>query len=307
MTKLFIERTENITAPLNQVFSKVNDFHEWPKWSPWLIMEPDVKLEIADDGKSYSWEGDRVGSGNMKILEEKENEFIRCELNFLKPWKSSSTTEFRFSHKDANTQVSWNMDGSLPFFMFWMKTSMEAYVGADYERGLAMLKEYAESGELHTKLEFPGTVTFEGLNWIGIETRCSLDVIAAQMEADFGMLRAYGEKHTEHTTGEMLTIYKKWDLVKNQVHYIAAMGVIETPEGLPESFTSGSIPATRATRVNHIGAYRHVGNAWSTGYAMMRNKEFKYNKKVDAFEIYRNNPAVTPEKELLTELHFPCK
>ena len=33
----------------------------------------------------------------------------------------------------------------------------------------------------------------------------------------------------------------------------------------------------------------------------------KMNKRVDPFEIYVNNPGETPEKELVTEVHFPIR
>ena len=56
MPKIFVSKSVQINAPAEDVFPKLNDFHEWPKWSPWLIQEPVATVDVAEDGKSYSWQ-----------------------------------------------------------------------------------------------------------------------------------------------------------------------------------------------------------------------------------------------------------
>ncbi|MEQ9006758.1 MAG: SRPBCC family protein, partial [Ekhidna sp.] len=112
MPKLKIERSIKINAPVALVYAAISDFNKWVVWSPWLLMEPEAKVDIADDAKSYKWEGDRVGAGNMKVLEERENEYLHCDLNFLKPWKSANTTSFYLTNTNEGTEVKWTMDTS---------------------------------------------------------------------------------------------------------------------------------------------------------------------------------------------------
>jgi len=90
MPKMKIAKTKQINAPISKVFAILNDMSSWSKWSPWLIMDPDAKVEVAADNKSYSWDGDRVGSGHMKILREHDNRTVDYDLTFLKPWKSKA-------------------------------------------------------------------------------------------------------------------------------------------------------------------------------------------------------------------------
>ena len=40
---------------------------------------------------------------------------------------------------------------------------------------------------------------------------------------------------------------------------------------------------------------------------MQRSKTFKLNKRIDPFETYLNNPGEVPDRELVTEVHFPVK
>ena len=65
------------------------------------------------------------------------------DLTFLKPCKSQAKVAFYLKEEGASTQVRWTMDSVLPFFLFWMKKSMEAYISQDYGRGLRLLKDFA--------------------------------------------------------------------------------------------------------------------------------------------------------------------
>lgn len=302
-----INRSVVVNAPIEKIFSSLNDFNHWPKWSPWLIMEPNTKVTVRDDAKYYEWQGGRVGEGNMTILSETENESIDYDLVFLKPWKSQAKVSFYLKPVNDGVQVTWTMDSSLPFFMFWMKKQMEAFVGMDYERGLRMLKEYLEKGEIDSKLEFNGISNFPGTHYVGITTTCSMDAMGDNMMADFGKLMEYGQANQDSATGQAFSIYHKWDMVKQTAEYTACIGVKNKAENLSGNLKAGEIPATKTYALRHVGNYEHMGNAWSTLYAMQRGKEFKMAKGIHPFEMYMNSPEDTAPKDLITDIHFAVK
>ncbi|MEL6389833.1 MAG: SRPBCC family protein, partial [Bacteroidota bacterium] len=153
MPKMHIHRTIDINAPKEDIKAVLTDFNQWQEWSPWLIAEPAAKVEIADDAQSYRWTGARTGEGEMAITSTTDD-LIKYDLRFIKPWKSESKVTFGLHAQEDHTKVSWTMDSSLPFFLFWMKKSMEAFVGSDYDRGLNMLKKKIETGSVPSKLEF---------------------------------------------------------------------------------------------------------------------------------------------------------
>ncbi len=307
MPKMHIKKSVTIDAPVEKVYTTLNDFNHWTAWSPWLIMEPEAKVKVADDAKSYEWNGDRVGSGNMHVTNEDENKSIDYDLTFLKPWKSTAKVRFELLGKGEQTEVSWFMDSSLPFFMFWMKKMMEAFVGMDYERGLAMLKDYVEDGEVHSKLDFKGTSSYQGCKYIGIKTACTIDTVGPSMQEDFGKLSKFMDDHKDLISGPAFSIYHKWDMVKRTVEYTSGIPVSAVPDNLPSGIISGEIPATQVYTLGHIGPYAHLGNAWTTLYNMERGKTFKTNKKIHPFETYLNMPGEVPDNELITEVHFPVK
>ena len=307
MPKIHVERNVRIDAPVEKVYRTVNDFNHWTAWSPWLILEPEATVKVADDTKFYEWEGKRIGSGNMQVTDEKPYSRIDYDLTFLKPWKSTAKVRFEMHGHGDHSHVSWHMDSSLPFFMFWMKKSMEAFIGMDFQRGLNLLKDYVEDDKVHSNLEFAGTQNFPGVNYVGIRTACGMDSLSSNMKNDFSHLEKFLSDHSDKVSGNAFSIYHKWDMVNNEVEYTSAIPVNGLNVALPQGMVSGNIPATSVHTVKHIGPYHHLGNAWSAQYNMQRSKAFKLNKKIDPFEVYVNMPGEVADDELITEIHFPVK
>lgn len=160
MPKIELNRSIEINASPEKVFKALNDLNQWRIWSPWLILEPETKVTVSDDTKYYEWDGKRIGAGNMQITSEVKNQSVNLDLTFLKPWKSKAKVRFELKGIGDHTEVTWFMDSSLPFFMFWMKKMMMGFIGMDYERGLNLLKDFVEEGEVYSKLEFIGEESF---------------------------------------------------------------------------------------------------------------------------------------------------
>jgi len=307
MPKLAVNESIIINKTPEDVFNLLSDFSNWEPWSPWLIADPDAKVTVADDKKFQEWSGDVSGVGNMKIIGEKPHEQIDIDLTFLKPWKSTAKVSFIIKPVDNGTSVTWTMDSSLPFFLFWMKKMMNALIGMDYTRGLNMLKEYAEDGKTKSILEIKGNTVFEGCNYVGIKTDTTMDKMAESMETNYTKLQEYirGE-HLDKVAGFPFSIYHKWNPTNGIVSYTAAIPVKGEVELLPGMIT-GKYPKTKMHTIKHTGPYLHIGNAWSAQYARKSSKTIKVNKKIDPIEEYLNSPKNTPENELETQIHFAVK
>jgi len=307
MPKTHVEKTITINADIEKVKRIIADFNHWEHWSPWLILEPEAKLKVSENGKKQEWEGVRIGSGEMTVLEEKETA-IHYDLKFLKPWKSQATVDFLISTDgEDSTTLTWTMDGSLPFFMFWMKNMMERMLGMDYDRGLLMLKDYIEKGHVDAKLEFPGESDFAGCKYLGLKNECTMDNIGEVMGVDIQKLNDYAKGNSPVLSMEFFSIYHKFDFGKNKIVYTIGVGVKESQGNLPEGLFNGTLPATKVHTVRHIGPYELSGNAWSAIMAMDQSKEIKKNKKIPPMEFYRNNPAETDPKDLITDVCMPLK
>lgn len=298
-----VSRTINIAASAEEIKNHVTNFKTWPKWSPWLIAEPNTKVDVAADGQSYSWSGKRVGDGEMSIKQVGDKK-VDYDLLFLKPWKSKADVSFLMNEKGDSTDVTWTMNSKLPFFMFFMKKKMEAFVGNDYERGLAMLKDYVETGEVPSKLEFLGTDSYAGTKYVGLKRDTTMEGMKQHMQGDFEQVMA---TVGEGNNGQWFSIYHNFDFVNDKISYTAAVGVDEYPANLPNNMVKGDVPAGKANTVRHVGPYEHLGNAWATSMMMMRNKEFKPVKGIHPMEFYRNSPLDTAPKDLISDVVFMVK
>lgn len=305
MPRFHVQRSIEIEAPLESIRPLIHDFPTWPKWSPWLVAEPDTQLDFAPDGSSYAWDGRFTGRGRITIDHELPDR-LGYSLLFLKPYRSTSRTGFEFKETNGTTVVTWSMDGSLPFFLFFMKKPMCAWIGSDYERGLLMLKDLAEKGEVPSRLEFPGIEPVSAIPYVGIRGSCPTAEIAPHMERGFGRLGDWLSANSLVPSGPMFSIYHKWDMVHGRAEYTCAVPLDAAPAPLPDGFHGETVPGGKAYVILHTGAYRHLGNGWAAGMMRARAREFRCPRGEAPMEIYRNDPGDTPENGLVTEIRMPA-
>ncbi len=141
-----VTRSAQIHAPSSAVFPLIDDFHNWPHWSPWEKLDPGMKKTFsgppAGTGAQYAWAGnDKAGEGRMTIIESKPEQLVSMKLEFLKPYASTSQAKFVLSPNALGTNVEWSMEGENGFVAkaFCMVMDMDSLVGKDFEEGLANL------------------------------------------------------------------------------------------------------------------------------------------------------------------------
>ncbi len=147
-----IERSALVAASPQDVFPLVNDFHNWPSWSPWAKLDPNMTIQYGGPssgvGSSYAWNGNKkVGSGRMTIDDSQADRRVGLQLQFLTPFKATNVGEFKFEPTSQGTRVTWTMTGKRDFMgkLFAFFVEVEKMVGGDFEKGLAAMKSVAES------------------------------------------------------------------------------------------------------------------------------------------------------------------
>jgi hypothetical protein len=136
----------------NKIYPLINDFRNWPKWSPWAQMDKEMKTSFAGPevgvGSSYSWAGNQqVGEGKMTIMENSPNAFVKIKLEFFKPFAAQNFAEFTLIPEAGGVKVSWSMAGRLGFTekMAHIIMNMDKMVGGEFEKGLNQIKALAEA------------------------------------------------------------------------------------------------------------------------------------------------------------------
>ena len=146
-----VERSLSIKAPPDKLFALINDYRNWPSWSPYEKLDPAMqrKLSGAESGKGavYEWEGNKkIGKGRMEILESSPASKISIKLDFFAPFEAHNTAVFTLAPNGGATDVTWAMHGPAPFMSKLMGVVMnfDKMVGGQFAEGLANMKTVAE-------------------------------------------------------------------------------------------------------------------------------------------------------------------
>lgn len=148
-----VSRSIVIAAPPAVVFTQVNDLRKWEGWSPWAKLDPNAEETFSDpssgEGASFGWSGNKdVGEGMMTIVESRPNDRVELKLEFVKPFKDVSTSEFIFKPEADQTVVTWTMHGKKNFIAkaVGLVMNCEKMIGGQFEQGLSQMKAVVEAG-----------------------------------------------------------------------------------------------------------------------------------------------------------------
>ncbi|MGI9470930.1 MAG: SRPBCC family protein [Rubripirellula sp.] len=309
MPAYHVQRSIIIQASPEKVYDTVADFGTWTKWSPWLGVDKEAVVSVSEDPRSihshYHWKGELVGEGVLEHVTLDRPHLIEDEIRFVKPFKSQSDVSFELEPEGDGTKITWHMKGKLPFYLFWMKSKMDVFIGMDYQRGLKMLRELIETSRVLSDVNIMGVEDVESKSLIGHSNTSSIDGISAAMETS---IRSVTEKLTGSGAcidGEMISAYHPTDLKLGRFDFITGYA-LDHATPVPAGLDRCDLPAGRALHVRHTGSYDNLGNAWSGAYQFARYKKLKIAKQ-DGYEIYRNDPNETDSADLITDIYLPLR
>lgn len=311
MPAYHIEKSIKIDAEPMTVFNTIADYSRWTIWSPWLIAEPTAKVTVSADpssvGSTYAWVGEVTGEGMLTHKALEPGKRIDDELTFIKPFKSVCRTAFHLTPEGSGTKVVWHMDGSMPWFMFWLIPMMKTFIGMDYSRGLRMLKELIETGSIPSKVEVHGRQSTQKFKMFGIASKCSVETVGASMDESFRKARQEFERHRLSLEGKMISVYTRFRVKEGVFEYISGFIVPESTT-LPanSNLKEWKMVAQAAFKVTHVGPYHHLGNGWSVGNQLVRYKKMKQHS-CGTYEIYVTTPPDTKPQDIVTEIYLPLK
>ncbi|MGL5823967.1 MAG: SRPBCC family protein [Nocardioides sp.] len=151
MSSYVVVRQATINATPERVHELLNDFHQWPLWSPWERLDPAMRRTYSGaergTGSRVAWAGNRkAGEGSMEIVSSSPDE-IRIDLRFRKPMKSRSESVFAIRPSGHRSEVSWTMSGEQKgiWGLLGRLYPMDKLIGKDFELGLSQLKAVAEA------------------------------------------------------------------------------------------------------------------------------------------------------------------
>lgn len=307
---LQISRSIEINKPANEIYKIISDLNLWSKWSPWSHIEPSAKIEVSGTagsiGQKLTWDGAVTGSGQMAWVALTENKSLTTALEFFKPWKSKSQVVFTLEPAGNGTKVIWTMNSDLPLFMIFFKKMMSAFMGSDFDRGLKMLKELSESGQVCSQSKYLGAQNVKGFHYVAKRTSCKISDVSKMMSSDFALLNSYVKEGKLPSPKMALSMTHKWDFVTGTCEYSAAFAYDSAPtQAMPEGCYQGHYSDHKALQVNHFGSYKNLANGWAMAMSHQRALKHKINKRLPLYEMYITPPGSVSESELHTQISIP--
>ena len=305
------QKTIQIDAPVSKVYSLVSDFHTWTAWSPWLIADPKTKVEVTQTsdqiGSKYHWTSDIVGEGELEHKTLELNKYVECELRFIRPMKSVCKTAFQLHTVGDKTEMTWSIDGNLPWYLFWLRPTIIAMIGMDYHRGLSMIRDLAQQGSIPSRTEVIGVESFPAIRLAGFPSSGSFYSMGDSMAP---VIQRIDQEYREEglpKEGTMVAVYTRFDMQKASIEYILGRAIPETLIMPSHSkLTDWRHPACRALHVRHIGSYEHLGNAWSVANRIAQHQKLKLSRCAGV-EMYTTHPADTPKDQYQTDVYLPLR
>jgi effector-binding domain-containing protein len=300
------EKKITIAKSITELNAILSDFSIWNKWSPWLCLEPEAKTEMKNlphqVGHFQSWDGELIGAGNMTLSKIAENH-LEIDLNFLKPFKSKNKVWFDLKKINDQTEVTWGMQNNLPFFMFFLKKMILAFIGNDFERGLLRLKEFCENGTVMSELSNVDKVQQVTIHYIGLKNKCTIDEMKALMQKSYAQITSDIMSKNLPIPDGFINMYQEFDLVKGKCDFISAIYYYQKPENV-KNYENGILNQHTALKLVHKGPYHHLGTAWKKVYTNQMGHKIKLNKNIPMYEIYLNSPEMVAPKDIQTEVRL---
>ncbi len=146
-----IKRDIEINASTAVIHEFVNNLDNWPKWSPWLELDPSILTTIgeinAGVGASQSWVGSS-GGGQLTFTESSIDKGVVYDMSF-----EGDPTVYQaglsYQSKGTKTLVSWTMKGEMEPIIIgnYFALLMDSLVGDSFVTGLQKLKDISENNQ----------------------------------------------------------------------------------------------------------------------------------------------------------------
>lgn len=305
-----VKQSRLINTDINTVFDKIRDFKSWPEWSPWLIHEPDTTLVYSDDydeeGGHYTWDGKYVGAGKVTHVKFERPHRIQQKIEFTRPFKSISEVIFEFNEKDGQTEISWIMNGNMPFFFRFMTRMIKMMINKDYAFGLARLGGILDPASEHPQMIFAGEATLESQRCLCHEFSGNMVDMVTTMREGFPKLMEYVQTNNANITGYPMSVYHKVDLKADL--FQCDMAVPTDSDIVTDNYVIKETDAGRYLKVILQGSYDFLELAWHAAYSHTQMLKYKVDSSRASFEIYENDPnEAASTNEIITALYIPLK
>lgn len=291
-----------------QVFDVVADFTGWPGWSPWLMHEPDARLEFSDDpareGGWYRWDGKLIGAGRITHVELSSPSRIEDRIEFFRPFKSLARVWWEFESQAGRTDVSWCMQGRMPFLLRFLTPMTRGMIEKDFDLGLLLLRHRLDPSAEYPAICFDGESAFDETWVITRAYRGGIGGLGDAMRETFTRMGEHIRANGQGPRSAPFAAYRKVNVRKMFFELDMAMPV--DPSLDAGGFVRKRLGGGRYYKVTQLGSYDFLKLTWYSAMAHLRMARIRVDRSRPSLEVYENDPTgVGHSNEIHTTLYIP--
>lgn len=305
------ERSGVIKAPAEKVFPYISQFKLGHQWSPYEKGVEMPKTFGGTDGAVGAWMEfgpSKSGSGRLEVLEVIPNELVKMQLHMTAPFEAKNIVTYKLAREEAGTKFTWSMEGDGGFLGKLMSVLIdcEKMVGGQMSEGINNLKSLIEgkaataSGGQMNLTEKPEFINVPAQHYLYIEKIGPFEKTAKACWDELHSLMKNSPASAKKTGA--MALFK----MGPQMVYRAGFSFAEKPTEIPKGLQYIHFEGGKYAKFVLKGSYMNLGPAW--GQTIENAEKNKLPKRDDFFiENYANDPATTPEDQLISELMIPTK
>lgn len=307
-----VERSIVVDAPRATVFTVLNGFRQFGKWSPWAEIDPDATTAFAGPavgvGAKMSWSGnDEVGSGTQEIVESVPYERIALRLVFG-DFPGTFSARFELEDEGGATRVRWIFEGDYGGSIVgrWFGVLAERMIGPDYERGLARLKSLVEQlpkGDFAALKVVVVETAADPVVQLSVRSMDNPNAIGVALGVAYSRLSGYMSAAGLKQTAAPIAVYRHAE--QGTLTLDAAIPVDRGDAAPAGPVRLARLPAGPALRAEYQGAY--AGLAATRAQLVAYLAAAGIEPAGPTWEQYVSDPARTPEAQLITHIFVPVR
>jgi len=307
-----LTRETTINSTRESIFPLFGDLRQWEKWSAWKQADPEAQFTYSENstgaGAKMSWEGKKIGTGELQITQYKENEMIRYAIRMKKPWKATSEGSITIEKSGNGEKVVWIDRGKFGWpIARWMGlfVNMEKMQGPDFEKNLAQIKTLAEAMPVVKLPEIEVEVReVESVTIAGIRFTCPIEDIGTRIGESYGRIMEYLERNKVKAKDvPPLCIYHKYSDTETDMEPALVVPADTKAEG---DIAVHPSYGGQTMVVKYYGDYA----AMAPTYAAMEKwmSDNGKQKNGSPWESYITDPEMEKDTaKWLTEIYWPVK
>lgn len=321
-TQVHVERSIAVARPPATVFTLLNSYRHFNRWSPWAQADPDAVYRFSGPesgvGAKLSWSGDPalVGEGWQEIVLSEPYERIGMRLDF--GTQGIADSAFLIRGDSLGSEVTWQFETDVTegqglvggILGRYFGLFLDDWVGADFEKGLVAFSHYAESlppidvsaGDISRVEAQPVRVLM-----VAGESGTGTEEIGRALADAYGAITAWMSAQGLRQAGQPLAIaVDAGDSARYRfeaaipVDELALQAVDPALLDAAGPVRPGWTPGGAAVRVVHTGAYDRLGESYERLAAWMAVHGLERGDR--SWEVYVSDPASTPESQWITHI-----